>query len=134
MPMSGKSRAESELQIAVEQPEIAWQRIREAARKIDAGIDPDEPSHLGFATMDQLLGVLTPNRWKLIQTLHKAGPMSIRALAKLLERDYRGVHADIVKLMEYDLVTRNAAKRVFVPWDKITAEISAVSSETGEAA
>jgi len=134
MPMSGKSRAESELQIAVEQPEIAWQRIREAARKIDAGIDPDEPSHLGFATMDQLLGVLTPNRWKLIQTLHKAGPMSIRALAKLLGRDYRGVHADIVKLMEYDLVTRNAAKRVFVPWDKITAEISAVSSETGEAA
>jgi len=134
MPMSGKSRAESELQIAVEQPEIAWQRIREAARKIDAGIDPDEPSHLGFATMDQLLGVLTPNRWKLIQTLHKAGPMSIRALAKLLERDYRGVHADVVKLMEYDLVTRNAAKRVFVPWDKITAEISAVSNETGEAA
>ncbi|QBK31342.1 hypothetical protein [Roseitalea porphyridii] len=116
------------------QPEIAWQRIREAARKIDAGIDPDEPSHLGFATMDQLLGVLTPNRWKLIQTLHKAGPISIRALAKLLERDYRGVHADVVKLMEYDLVTRNAAKRVFVPWDKITAEISAVSNETGEAA
>ncbi len=134
MPMSGKSRAESELQIAVVQPEIAWQRIREAARKIDAGIDPDEPSHLGFATMDQLLGVLTPNRWKLIQTLHKAGPISIRALAKLLERDYRGVHADVVKLMEYDLVTRNAAKRVFVPWDKITAEISAVSNETGEAA
>jgi len=60
--------------------------------------------------------------------------MSIRALAKLLERDYRGVHADIVKLMEYDLVTRNAAKRVFVPWHKITAEISAVSDETGEAA
>lgn len=131
---SHATRAESEIVVLVQSPEESSRELHRVARILDAGGDVDLPSRLVFATMDQLLGVLTPNRWKLIQTLHKAGPMSIRALAKLLERDYRGVHADIVKLMEYDLVTRNAAKRVFVPWDKITAEISAVSSETGEAA
>ncbi|MEQ8402814.1 MAG: hypothetical protein RIB53_19760 [Roseitalea porphyridii] len=131
---SHATRAESEIVVLVQSPEESSRELHRVARILDAGGDVDLPSRLVFATMDQLLGVLTPNRWKLIQTLHKAGPMSIRALAKLLERDYRGVHADIVKLMEYDLVTRNAAKRVFVPWDKITAEISAVSNETGEAA
>ncbi|WP_306120509.1 MULTISPECIES: hypothetical protein [unclassified Roseitalea] len=131
---SHATRAESEIVVLVQSPEESSRELHRVARILDAGGDVDLPSRLVFATMDQLLGVLTPNRWKLIQTLHKAGPMSIRALAKLLERDYRGVHADIVKLMEYDLVTRNAAKRVFVPWDKITAEISAVSDETGEAA
>lgn len=131
---SHATRAESEIVVLVQSPEESSRELHRVARILDAGGDVDLPSRLVFATMDQLLGVLTPNRWKLIQTLHKAGPMSIRALAKLLERDYRGVHADIFKLMEYDLVTRNAAKRVFVPWDKITAEISAVSSETGEAA
>jgi len=131
---SHATRAESEIVVLVQSPEESSRELHRVARILDAGGDVDLPSRLVFATMDQLLGVLTPNRWKLIQTLHKAGPMSIRALAKLLERDYRGVHADIVKLMEYDLVTRNAAKRVFVPWDKITAEISAASSETGEAA
>lgn len=131
---SHATRAESEIVVLVQSQEESSRELHRVARILDAGGDVDLPSRLVFATMDQLLGVLTPNRWKLIQTLHKAGPMSIRALAKLLERDYRGVHADIVKLMEYDLVTRNAAKRVFVPWDKITAEISAASSETGEAA
>lgn len=131
---SHATRAESEIVVLVQSQEESSRELHRVARILDAGGDVDLPSRLVFATMDQILGVLTPNRWKLIQTLHKAGPMSIRALAKLLERDYRGVHADIVKLMEYDLVTRNAAKRVFVPWDKITAEISAVSSETGEAA
>ncbi|MCO5083269.1 MAG: hypothetical protein M9955_16620 [Rhizobiaceae bacterium] len=37
-----------------------------------------------------LFGLLTLNRWMLLRALKKAGASSIRALAKALERDYRG--------------------------------------------
>jgi predicted transcriptional regulator len=111
--------------VLVRSPDESLQELRAVAQTLDAGGEVDLPSRLIFASMDQLLGVLTPNRWKLIQTLHKSGPASIRALARTLDRDYRGVHADVAKLLEHDLVARNADRKVYVPWVKITAEISA---------
>ena len=49
---------------------------------------------------------------------------SIRALSRDLGRDYRGVHADVVKLLEAGLLEKDEAGLVYVPWRKITAEIN----------
>ena len=71
-----------------------------------------------------LLRVLTPNRWVLLRTLHRIGPSSIRALAKALARDYRGVHADVAGLLDAGLITRDGAGLIRVPWSRITAEMA----------
>lgn len=56
-------------------------------------------------------------------TLRKLGPVSIRALAKALARDYRGVHADVALLTDAGLIMRDEHGKVSVPWSRITAEL-----------
>src|SRR3546814_16053747 len=74
--------------------------------------------------METPLKVLTPNRWVLLRRLRSQGPSSIRALARALDRDYRGVHADVSALVEAGLIERNERGAIFVPWSRITAEMA----------
>ena len=71
-----------------------------------------------------LLKVLTPNRWRLLRALRSGGPISVRALAQALDRDYRGVHADVVLLSDAGLIEKSKQGAVFVPWTRITAEMA----------
>ena len=57
--------------------------------------------------------------WELVEALKVAGPVTIYALAKQLGRRYRNVHKDVVALMEWTVIEKDAAGRVFVPWDEI---------------
>jgi len=41
------------------------------------------------------------------------------ALAKRLQRRYRNVHKDVTALMEWTVIAKDDAGRVFVPWDEI---------------
>jgi predicted transcriptional regulator len=77
-----------------------------------------------FEGMEMLLRVLTPNRWALLRRLRSMGASSVRALARSLERDYRGVHGDVAALREAGLVERRADGKFLVPWSRITAEMS----------
>ena len=96
---------------------------RQAAERVDAGDITVQDAVIGFASMETLLKVLTAGRWRLLRTLRAAGPLSIRRLARLLERDYRGVHADVTALVDVGLITRTAEGRITVPWDRISAEM-----------
>ncbi len=79
---------------------------------------------LYFRDMPQLLGVLTPARWALLETLKNSGALSIYALAKQAGRHYSNVHSDVAKLLGLGLVARDESGRVFVPWDEIHADFS----------
>ncbi|SMF48870.1 hypothetical protein SAMN02982989_2591 [Xaviernesmea oryzae] len=96
----------------------------EAARRIDAGDLREQPADLAFESMDLLLKVLTPNRWRLLRALKASGSSSIRHLAQSLRRDYRGVHADVAALIEAGLIEKTPDNAIFVPWDRITAEMA----------
>src|SRR3546814_18597869 len=74
--------------------------------------------------METLLKVLTPNRWVLLHRLRSQGPSSIRALARALDRDYSGVHADVSDLGEAGLIDRDERGADFVPWTRIQAEMA----------
>jgi len=78
---------------------------------------------LAFADLPLLLATLTPARWTLLARLHEAGPLSVNALAKRLARDYKNVHTDVKALEAHGLVGRDAAGRVAVPWDRVSAEL-----------
>lgn len=95
----------------------------EMAARLDAGDRTVEPASMGFENAETLFKLLTPNRWTLLRVLKKSGPSSIRALAKALGRDYRGVHADVTTLINGGLIERDESGAISVPWSKITAEM-----------
>ncbi|MEO3434295.1 DNA-binding protein [Inquilinus sp. CAU 1745] len=114
----------NEVRLQIENLESFIDRSMEMAKRLDAGERTSGDSHISFETMEGLLKVLTPNRWVLLRTLRGRGPSSIRALARDLDRDYRGVHADVAMLVEAGLVERDRKGAVSVPWSRITAEMA----------
>jgi predicted transcriptional regulator len=114
----------TEVHIRVESAAEFFERARAAARRIDGGDFRGQAGELSFDTLETLLKVLTPNRWKLLRKLRSSGPSSIRALAHALARDYRGVHSDVVVLLENGLIERSEYGKILVPWSRITAEMS----------
>lgn len=86
-------------------------------KQIGAGKAPDY--HLSFESARTLFARLTPARIDLLDTLRRAGPCSVYALAKQAERNYSNVHADIARLEELGLVERAEDETVFVPFEEI---------------
>ena len=86
--------------------------------------DPDQEKHrLHFEDIEVLLKTLTPGRWALLKKLHANGPMSIRALANDLRRDYKNVHTDVRRLEKIGLIGRTKNDRIKVPWDIVEARL-----------
>jgi predicted transcriptional regulator len=82
--------------------------------------DPIAPYfRVGFNNMAQFGAVFTPKRWELVEALKTAGPLTIYALAKRLNRHYRNVHKDVTALMEWMVIEKDETDKVFVPWDEI---------------
>lgn len=112
------------LNIRVSEPaEITKKRTLEQARKVDAGQDVEPLCEIGFEDLPQFFETLTPKRWELIAALKEAGPLTIYALAKRLDRHYRNVYRDIVTLTEWMLAEKDDQGRVFVPWDEIDLQL-----------
>ena len=97
--------------------------VRGLAAALDSGERTPAEPRIAFEGTETLLKVLTPNRWLLLRRLRSSGPDSIRALAASLGRDYRGVHADVMALLDLGLIDRDAAGKISVPWSHITAEL-----------
>jgi predicted transcriptional regulator len=82
-----------------------------------------EKNRLHFENLEMLLKTLTPGRWVLLKKLHAIGPMSIRALATDLGRDYKNVHTDVRRLENTGLITRTKNDQIKVPWDIVEARL-----------
>jgi predicted transcriptional regulator len=96
----------------------------EAAWHLASGRKPPEPlALLSFADLPLLMKTLTPARWELLKRLAKAGPLTVYALAKLLERDYKNVHTDVARMLELNLLEKNPDGLVGVTWRAIRAEL-----------
>ena len=74
---------------------------------------------LTFESMTGFLEVLTPTRVTLLHRLKQHGPMTINALAQLLNRDCKNVDTDVKALEELNIVGRSEDKLIEVPWDEI---------------
>jgi predicted transcriptional regulator len=96
----------------------------EAWDKAERGKSPEQPvDRLYFEDLGTLLKFLTPKRLEALKVLHDKGPMSVRALAKSLERDYKNVHRDMQTMERAGLVSRNEEGLLIVPWNSIMAEV-----------
>ena len=96
----------------------------EAAWHLASGRKAPEPlAILSFADLPLLAKNLTPARWELLKKLKAAGPLTIFALAKLLERDYKNVHTDVSRLIDLKLVEKDSNSQVRVAWESVRAEL-----------
>ncbi len=96
----------------------------EAAWHLASGRRAPAPVRLlSFAGLPLLLKNLTPARWRLLERLRADGPMSVNALAKRLERNYKNVHTDVTQLLQLGLIERTAHSLVGVAWDAVRAEL-----------
>lgn len=94
----------------------AWKRAETGER-----VEPQE--RLVFESLETLIKTLTQGRWLLLKTLRTKGPLSVRALARELGRDYKNVHTDVRILEQIGLIDRNKDSRVKVPWDIVEARL-----------
>ena len=96
----------------------------EAAWHLASGRQAPAPlAVLSFADLPLLMKTLTPARWELLKRLAKAGPQTVYGLAKLLERDYKNVHTDVARLLELNLIEKDAESQVHVSWNAVRAEL-----------
>lgn len=114
----------AEVKLRIENLDDFFADAKRMARRIDAGDVAAEPAAISFESMEVLLKALTPNRWRMLRRLRTLRASSIRALAQELGRDYRGVHADVVALVDLGLIDRLESGKVAVPWSHITAEVA----------
>ena len=95
----------------------------DAWKLAERGEDVQEKNRLHFEDLEVLLKTLTPGRWALLKKLHANGPLSIRALATELGRDYKNVHTDVRRLENIGLIGRTEKDRIKVPWDIVEARL-----------
>lgn len=92
---------------------------------IDRGEKAPEPIHrVYFKSAEVLSKVITRQRHNLLKVLHANGPLTVRALAALLERDYKNVYEDVKILEESGLIERDSKNHVLAPYEKLTIELS----------
>lgn len=96
----------------------AWRRA-EQGKPLEKQIE-----RLYFEDLATMLKVLTPRRLEALKVLHELGPVSVRALAGKLRRDYKNVHHDLQVMERVGLVERSPDGRLTAPWKKIVAEIA----------
>jgi len=111
------------LYVRVSSREDALDRFEAAWHLASGRAVPAPLSVLSFADLPLLAKSLTPARWELLQQLKNAGPLTIFALAKRLERDYKNVHTDVARLVELNLIEKNREGLVSVPWQAVRAEL-----------
>ena len=122
--------AQQRIDIGVEEADSGYDRFVEAWKNAESGTTGANSGvevHLNFEDLETLVAVLTPKRLELLRTLRKEGPLSVRALSKSLERDYKNVHVDTSELEAIDLIQRTEDDLVVAPWDVIDAHFRLVA-------
>ena len=68
-------------------------------------------ARISFATPELLWKVLTAKRWEVLKAMAGQGPLTIREVARRVERDVKAIRGDVHSLIDAGL--RRGPKRTF---------------------
>jgi predicted transcriptional regulator len=71
---------------------------------------------LNFESPGQFFGQLTEKRWQVVHAAQGRGELSVRELARILGRDVKRVHEDVVILASLGLLERTDSGGVVCPY------------------
>ena len=112
------------LNVKVGEPlEYTLARTAQTMEALERGESPTAYFGVGFSDVGQFFAVFTPKRWDLLAALREGGPMTIAELARRVKRDYKNVHGDMEKLVEWQAVEKDDRGRVFAPYSEIVVDV-----------
>ncbi len=92
-------------------------------RALDAFKGRKQGARISFAAPELLFRLLTAKRWELIRAMAGAGPLTIRATARKVDRDVKAVHGDIHALLNAGILRKTDNGRIEFPFDAIRVEV-----------
>ena len=81
----------------------------------------DQGAHISFASVDLIWRTLTKKRWEILRAMTGAGEMSIREVARRVDRDVKAVHGDVTALIQAGVLERGESGVVF-PYDEVRVD------------
>lgn len=79
-------------------------------------------TRISFATPELLWRVLTERRWELLKTMAGAGAMSLREVARRVDRDVKQVHGDAHALIEAGVLSKTGDGKIEFPYEAVRVE------------
>lgn len=92
-----------------------WKSALRTAAQV-AKDDSYQGEVLNFETPAQFFGQLTEKRWDIVRAAQGKGDLAVRELARVVGRDVKRVHEDIVSLAELGLLERTESGGVMCPY------------------
>jgi predicted transcriptional regulator len=112
------------LHLTVGEPMAASLARATAAMKAAKQGKPARPYFgVGFDEVGEMFAVFTPKRWELIGALRESGATTIAELARQLKRDYKNVHNDCERLIEWMAIEKDENGLVFAPYSEIVVDM-----------
>ena len=81
-------------------------------------------ARISFSTPELLWKVLTAKRWQVLKAMAGQGPLTIREVARRVDRDVKAVHGDVHALINAGLLDRTETRRVAFPFDAVRVEFT----------
>ena len=76
-------------------------------------------SHVNFVSFDLMWRTLAPKRAAIVKAMTGKGPLSIREVARRVERDVKAVHSDVQRLIKSGIIDRTEDGKIIFPYDGI---------------
>jgi len=79
-------------------------------------------ARISFATPELLWKVLTAKRWEILKAMCGAGPLTVREIARRVDRDVKSVHTDLAALLNAGVLDRAETGQVVFPYESVKVE------------
>jgi len=99
--------------------------MQETKRRVAAAFrGKPQGEFISFASVELLWQTLTPKRWELLRAMAGRGAMTIREVARVLDRDVKAVHGDVHALLNAGVLDRGDDGRVLFPYDTVRVDFT----------
>lgn len=76
-------------------------------------------AYRSFESTADLWRTLSPKRWEMLKIMTGTGGLSLREVARRLERDVKGVHTDVHALLNAGLLDKTDDGKIIFPFDAV---------------
>jgi predicted transcriptional regulator len=93
--------------------------IRQAAKS-----GRTQTATFSYASPELLFSEISPKRWGVLEAMSGAGELSLRELARRLERDVKSVHRDVHVLLAIGLLGKAGSGKIVCPFDRVRVDFT----------
>jgi predicted transcriptional regulator len=93
----------------------------EANARVMRALKTGEPqgAYRSFSSTTELWRTLSPKRWDVLKAMTGAGALSLREVARRVQRDVKSVHADVHILLNAGLLDKTDDGKLVFPFDAV---------------